>query len=275
MAEIATTEPPRRVIVRRVPAPETLVRLGAVIGFLVAWQLVVPYLPTDQIPTPLAVAGEMFDELRLQGSARTTVYASFAITLLRLAAGLALTFVLGLIVGVAMGVSRRVDALLRDFVIGGLALPYLIWALVITMWLGFTFWTPVLVVVLASIPFVITNVVEGVRDVPRDLVDMARSFSVPRAQILWQVMVPSLTPFLFAAFRYSLSMGWKALAVAEVFGATSGAGWVIRYYYDARRMEGLFAYLAFFIIVATLIDLLFLRRLDGRVSRWRRPATKD
>jgi NitT/TauT family transport system permease protein len=172
-----------------------------------------------------------------------------------------------------MGVSRSVDAMLRDLVYGLLAMPYVVWALIAALWFGFTFKTPVIVVVLASIAFVITNVAEGVRAVPKDLVDMAQSFSVSRNRVLRQIILPSIMPFMFAAFRYALSLGWKALAVAEVFGSSSGAGWVIRYWFDSRDMEGLFAYLGFFVIFAILMDYLVFNLLARRVFRWR-PQTQ-
>jgi ABC-type nitrate/sulfonate/bicarbonate transport system permease component len=250
----------------------TFPRVLAIVLFLGTWQLLVPRLPTVLIPTPVAIVQFMVAELRGDTVARASVYESFAITFARLAVGLLATFVFGITLGVAMGVSKRVDAIFRDFVIGGLAMPYVIWALIAALWFGFTFKTPVIVVVLAAVPFVISNVAEGVRAVPKDLVDMGRAFGVGRARVVRRVVIPSLMPFLFAAFRYALSLGWKALAVAEVFGASSGAGWVIRFWYDSRRMTGLFAYLGFFVIFAILIDVVVLKGLANRVFRWRPTA---
>jgi len=247
----------------------TLPRVLSVVLLLGFWQLVVPHLSTLLIPTPLEIGQTMLSELQGQTTARATVYESFAITLSRLGVGLVLSLVIGTAIGVAMGMSSRFDAMLRDFVYGGLAMPYVIWALLVALWFGFTFTTPVVVVVLASIPFVITNVAEGVRAVPKDIVDMARSFSVPNHHVLRHVVVPSIMPFFFAAFRYAVSLGWKALAVAEVFGSSSGAGWVIRYFFDGRQMEGLFAYLGFFIIFAIVMDFLVFKLLSDRVFRWR------
>jgi ABC-type nitrate/sulfonate/bicarbonate transport system permease component len=251
----------------------TVPRSLAVVVFLGSWQLLVPHLSTALIPLPTEIVKTMIDELRGETAASATLYESFGITLARLAVGLAVAMVLGTAIGVAMGVSRSVDAMLRDLVYGLLAMPYVVWALIAALWFGFTFKTPVIVVVLASIAFVITNVAEGVRAVPKDLVDMAQSFSVSRNRVLRQIILPSIMPFMFAAFRYALSLGWKALAVAEVFGSSSGAGWVIRYWFDSRDMEGLFAYLGFFVIFAILMDYLVFNLLARRVFRWR-PQTQ-
>jgi ABC-type nitrate/sulfonate/bicarbonate transport system permease component len=247
----------------------TVPRVLSVVLLLGIWQLVVPHLSTVLIPTPTDIGATMLDELRGETTARATVYESFSITLARLGVGLAFSLAIGSVIGVAMGMSRRFDAVLRDFVYGGLSMPYVIWALFVALWFGFTFTTPVVVVVLASAPFVISNVAEGVRAVPKDMVDMARAFEVPNHAVLRHVVLPSIMPFFFAAFRYALSLGWKALAVAEVFGSSSGAGWVIRYFFDGRQMEGLFAYLGFFIIFAIVMDFLVFKLLSDRVFRWR------
>ena len=246
-----------------------LPRILAIAGFLAVWQLVVPYLPTRQIPTPTAIGEFMIAELQGDTAAKDTVYVSFAITLARLAIGLLTTFVLGTLIGVAMGLSRRVDAFFHDFVIGDMSMPFVIYALIAAMWFGLVFVTPVIVVVLAAIPFIITNVEEGVRNVPRELVDMARAFGVPRTRMVRSVVIPSLMPFMFAGFRYALSLGWKALAVAEVFGADRGAGWIIRFWYNNGVITGLFAYLAFFVLIAIVIDVVLFRGLSNRVFRWR------
>ena len=103
---------------------------------------------------------------------------------------------------------------------------------------------------MAAIPFVIINTFEGVRDVPKDLSDMARAYEAPRMRTVRHVMLPSLMPFFFASLRYGLANGWKAVVLAEVFASTSGAGWNIQFWRDAHRAQGVFGYALFFIIFA-------------------------
>ena len=54
----------------------------------------------------------------------------------------------------------------------GLAMPSLVWALIAAMWFGFGTTAPLITVVLAAVTFVVINVAEGVRNVPKDLLDM-------------------------------------------------------------------------------------------------------
>jgi NitT/TauT family transport system permease protein len=224
--------------------------------------------------SPLEVAEFMWDELRGETLAPATVYESFAITFGRLGLGFALAIVVGAPVGLAMGASRRVEAFFRDFVVVTLTMPYLVWALVLAMWLGFGSTAPVLTVALSAVPFIILNVWEGVRNVPRELIEMGRSFEMPGSTMVRHVILPSQMPFIFAALRYGFANGWKGVVVAEVFAAADGAGWMIRYWYDAHRAYGVIGYAFFFffffiIIVSLVLEGLVFTRLSAWVFRWR------
>jgi NitT/TauT family transport system permease protein len=176
---------------------------------------------------------------------------------------------LGTVIGLAMGMSRGANAFFNDWVVAVLAMPNLAWALFISLAFGFGARGPIIVVVLTGIPFVIINVREGVRDAPKDLVEMSRAFGVSRFDTIRHVLLPSLMPFMFAAARYSFALGWKGLVVAEVFGGQDGAGWTIKFWYDAHRAHGVVGYAFFFLVFAITFERLVFDNIEKRVFRWR------
>lgn len=107
-------------------------RITAPLLFLVAWQVIAPMIPSRILPMPAEVLEAMVDMAR-----DGTLVENFSVSLARLAVGFLLALAVGSVVGVAMGLSARVDALLHDFVIVGLTFPYLIWGLLVAMWFGF------------------------------------------------------------------------------------------------------------------------------------------
>jgi ABC-type nitrate/sulfonate/bicarbonate transport system permease component len=244
-------------------------RILSVLVFLVAWQVIVPLLETQLIPEPARVFGFMWDEIRGETLGRTTVWEAFGISLRRLLTAFFAAFVVGVPIGVLMGVSRVVNSFLNDFTVVGLAMPSLVWALLTGMWFGLGDLAPLVTVFLAALPFVIINTAEGVRDVPKELIDMSSAYNVPRLTAVRHVVFPSLMPFFFASLRYGLANGWKGLVLAEVFAATSGAGWNIRYWYDAHRAHGVIGYALFFILFALLVERLIFQKLSDRVFKWR------
>jgi NitT/TauT family transport system permease protein len=199
---------------------------------------------------------------------------AFSISILRLASGFAVALVIGAVVGLAMGVSARVEAFLHDFVIVGLTFPYLIWGLLVAMWFGFEGRGPFVVVVIAALPYVIINMAEGVRDVSKELRDMATSYDVPNSRVLRHLILPSLSPFFFASLRYGLANGWKGLVLAEVFAATSGAGYVINEMEEYGFFAGVVGFALWFALFSILVERLVFGRLSRRVFRWRSAAVR-
>jgi NitT/TauT family transport system permease protein len=197
------------------------------------------------------------------------MYETFGISLQRLAIGMVLAMIIGTIIGIAMGLSKGVDAFFNDWVVAILAMPNLAWALFCSLAFGFGDLGPIITVVLTGVPFVIINVREGVRNTPADLFDMARAFDVPRKRVIFNVLIPSLMPFLFAAARYAFALGWKGLVVAEVFGGQDGAGWTIKFWYDAHRAYGVVGYALLFVIFALIFEKFMFDQLSKRLFKWR------
>ncbi|RDH78280.1 ABC transporter permease [Mycolicibacterium moriokaense] len=244
--------------------------------WLVSIKLVTTIWPfaVDVLPTPWQVFKFMGNEIMGKTLAPHNMYVTFGISLQRLAIGMVIALVLGTMIGIAMGLSKAVDAFLNDWVVAILAMPNLAWALFCSLAFGFGDIGPIVTVVLTGIPFVIMNVREGVRNTPTDLFDMARAFDVPRQRVIRHVLIPSLLPFLFAAARYCFALGWKGLVVAEVFGGQDGAGWTIKFWYDAHRAYGVIGYALLFVIFALVFEKFMFDQLSKRLFKWR-PSLDD
>ena len=244
-------------------------RILSLITFVLVWQVSVPLLPTLLVPTPAEVAEFMWAEIRGDTLAPQTVYQAFGTSLGRLSLGLLIAFAIGIPIGLLLGLSKKADWFGHDFVVVGLAMPSLVWALIAAMWFGFGTIAPLITVVLAAWTFVAINVAEGVRNVPKDLIDMGKAYGVKRLEMILYVIFPSLMPFFFAALRYALANAWKGLVLAELFASTNGAGWTIKFWYDAHRAQGIVGYALFFVIFALIVERLIFGRLSAYVFRWR------
>lgn len=253
-------------IVRGLLTPRAA-RITAPLVFLAAWQVIAPLIPSRILPMP----AEVFEAMREQVS-DGALAGSFSISIGRLALGFAVALVVGCVVGLAMGMSPRIGAMLHDFVVVGLTIPYLIWGLLVAMWFGPARLGPVLVVIIAATPYVILNMSEGVRDVSKELRDMAAAYGVSRQRVIRQLIFPSLSPFLFASMRYGLANGWKGLVLAEVFAGTSGAGYRINEMREYGDFAGVVGFALWFALFSILVERLVFGRLSRRVFRWR-PAT--
>jgi ABC-type nitrate/sulfonate/bicarbonate transport system permease component len=252
-------------------AGRLLFPVACVAVWLVSIKLVTSIWPfaVDVLPTPMQVLSFMWDEITCHTVAPYNMYETFWISLQRLGIGMVIALIIGLVIGIAMGLSKAVNAFFNDWVVAILAMPNLAWALFCSLAFGFGDVGPIVTVVLTGVPFVIINVREGVRNTPTDLFDMARAFGVPRQRVIRQVLIPSLMPFLFAAARYCFALGWKGLVVAEVFGGKDGAGWTIKFWYDAHRAYGVIGYALLFVIFALVFEKFMFDQLSKRLFKWR------
>lgn len=264
-----TAEAPSRPLARarRLLLTPRAARITAPLLFLLGWQLIVPLNPSRILPMPVDVLEAMIDFAR-----DGTLVDAFSVSLARLAIGFSVALAIGGAVGVAMGMSSRIEAVFHDFVVVGLTFPYLIWGLLVAMWFGFGSQGPVIVVFIAALPYVILNTSEGVRDVSKELRDMAAAYEVPDGRVLRHLIVPSLSPFLFASLRYGLANGWKGLVLAEVFASTSGAGYVITEFREYGNFSGVVAVAVYFAAFSIVVERLVFGRLSRRVFRWRPSA---
>jgi len=191
----------------------------------------------------------------------------FSATLHKIAVGGSLSFVVGLAVGVLMA-RPWAEAFLRHAVVGLLNTPGLVFVLVATMIFGFHPLGPITAIVITSFPFVTINVAEGVRAIPKDLIDMARAFNVTEPRRLRHVVIPFLVPYTFAALRYGISIAWKIAALTELFGSAAGVGFMIRREFELFSMSGLLAWIFLFCAFALLLEAL-LQLGMRRCLRWR------
>lgn len=274
MATRVSTAPVRQNRLRRTVTSPTFARILFPFFVIGLWYAIYYTIDSRIFPTPVQVLEFMWEEITLTSGVRYSsvadnLYEQFAISLLRLTVGFVIAMAVGTVLGLAMGVSKRVDAFFHDWVMAILAMPALVWALFLSIVFGFGNTAPILTVILAGIPFVIINVREGVRNTPKELIDMGKSFDVPQNKITRHVLLPSLMPFFFAAIRYAYSIGWKGLVIAEVFGSSVGMGWTIKFWYDAHRAHGVIGYALFFIIFAMTLEKLVFDPLAKRAFKWR------
>jgi ABC-type nitrate/sulfonate/bicarbonate transport system permease component len=274
MATVLTPAPTSQSDLLRILKSPSFARILFPLVVLAVWYLIYYTIDSRIFPTPQRVLEFMWEEITLTSGIRYSsvaenLYVQFGITLMRLTIGFVIALVLGTIIGLAMGMSKAVDAFFHDWVMGVLAMPALVYALFLGLALGFTNVGPIVAVVLAGAPFVIINIREGVRNTPKELIDMARSFEVPQNKITRHVLLPSLMPFFFAAIRYAYAVGWKGLVITEVFASDRGMGWTIKFWYDANRAHGVIGYALFFIIFALALEKLVFDPLADRAFKWR------
>ena len=92
--------------------------------------------------------------------------------------------------------------------------PVVAFVLLALIW--FSQSTAVFIGIITMFPMVFTNIVEGMRNVDGDLVEMARFYKVRRSDIIMKVYLPSILPYMISGLSSASGIGWRAIIIGEV-----------------------------------------------------------
>jgi ABC-type nitrate/sulfonate/bicarbonate transport system permease component len=150
-------------------------------------------------------------------------------TLAAVSEGLAITLVAGTILGLLMGRSNTVDRTIRVYINGFNALPMIIVLPLFSLWFGYSGAARIATIIFAAIFAITMNVADGARSVPREYLEVARSFRSPRFSVLTGIVLPASMPYLLAGFRLAAGRALIGAVVAEFFLSIGGLGYYILY----------------------------------------------
>jgi ABC-type nitrate/sulfonate/bicarbonate transport system permease component len=152
-----------------------------------------------------------------------------AITLGAVAQGLLIAVVFGTAIGLTIGRSTIADRMLRHYVNGFYAVPMVIVLPLVSLWFGYTGAARLATIVFAAVFAIIINVADGARSVPREYLEVARSFRSDRLRMLIEIVLPAATPYFLAGLRLAAGRALIGAVVAEFFTAIGGLGYFILY----------------------------------------------
>lgn len=244
-------------------------RYGAVLFFLVAWQLAAQFELVDPsvIPSFTAVVAAIVD-----GFAGGKLLDNMLVSLGR--AGIAFGISVGSAIplGLFMGSFRRfeeiADSLLQLFRQTSALAIYPIFILL----LGLGETSKIAIIGWAAFFPVLLNTISGVEQVDRRLIEMARVFGASRMEVFRRVVLPAATPAIFIGLRLSATVSLLLLVAAEMIGAKQGLGFLIinsQYNFEIPTMFAAIVLLAS-IGLAVNYALLF---VQGRLCRWESPRS--
>jgi len=150
-------------------------------------------------------------------------------TLVAVAEGLVMTIVVGTILGLLMGRSITFDRVFRVYINFFNAMPMIVVLPLFSLWFGYSSGARIATIIFAAIFAITMNVADGARSVPRDYLEVSRSFRSGRLRTLIDIVLPSSMPYLLAGFRLAAGRALIGAVVAEFFLSVGGIGYYILY----------------------------------------------
>lgn len=191
---------------------------------LLSWEIVVRAFAPAYVAKPtgviLAIPKVLTEPAFLQ---------ALGSTLVAVAEGLAITIVIGTILGLLMGRSSLFDRIFRVYINFFNAMPMIVVLPLFSLWFGYSSGARIATIIFAAIFAITMNVADGARSVPRDYLEVSRSFRSGRLRMLTDIVLPASMPYLLAGFRLAAGRALIGAVVAEFFLSVGGIGYYILY----------------------------------------------
>lgn len=238
-------------------------RLSILVAVIVAWQLVGDDSARIHMPTFTRTVSE-FSKLIASGELpRALLLSNIALFW-----GYILALAVSLPVGIAMGRIRAIRALVNPYLIILLSTPLIAVLPILQAVFGLGLATRVVVVFIFAFIYMTVNTEMGVRTVPKELIDMSRSFGASRWQQLNRVVLPHAFPAIMAGARLGLGRGVVGMVIAELFLVSAGLGSMLSFYM-ARFDSGVVLAIALTMVLEGVVVIAVARRVERfLLRRW-------
>ncbi|WP_323765164.1 ABC transporter permease [Marinovum sp.] len=193
---------------------------------LLAWQFLPTALdvPKFIIPTLTDCLSELVRMFRFEG-----LTGHFLSTALYTVLGFLIGSLLGAVLGYLLGMSEFWEKVLSPYILALQIAPKVAFAPLFIMWFGYNSIPKLLVTVLIVFFPVLVNVLQAMRTVDRDLVNLARAYNLSRLGVFWKIEMPSTLPNLMAGLRIASTLAVIGVTVGELVGGNTGLGFLISY----------------------------------------------
>jgi len=240
-----------------------------VVVVLVAWELVVLsgawnrilFPPLERIFREL-LAFFMREEMLLE--AWTSIY--------RALGGFALAAALGVTLGMLMGRSRLVAAMLDPLFSGTYAVPKLALFPIFIFVFGIGSLSKVALVFLECLYPIVIITAQGARHVAPVLVWSAENMGASQATILRRVVIPATVPFIFAGLRVAAPISLIVVIITEMVSSADGLGYQVIYALASLKTDRMLALVVVIALLGWALDKALVMARD-RLVYWEKLET--
>jgi sulfonate transport system permease protein len=248
---------------------KVIVRLISLVFVLLVWEYYGRRVNPILFTYPSAIA-RAFVFLVVSGELQSYMKES----LLVLTYASILSVLAGVLLGVIMGRFSIVEWATDVYVNALYSTPMVAVVPLIVLWFGFKVPAKVIIVFLFMVFPVLMNTYEGVKNVDRNLQEVARSFCSSEGQLWRHLIIPSAVPFIVAGVRLAIGRGLVGMIVAEFYTSVTGLGYMIVRYANALETDKLFVPIVVVMILG--VGLLSLAKwVEGRIAPWRNSEDRE
>lgn len=191
-------------------------------AFLVAWESTVRMTNTPEylVPSPSRILATIWEK-------RTFLALDLSTTLLESVCGFLLANAVALFVAIAFFYSRTAERSILPLLVGLKSVPIVASAPLLVLWFGYGLGSKIIMAAVVAFFPLVVGATTGIRSVSVESVDLMRSLSATRWELLTKLCLPTAAPHMLAALKVSCTLAVVGAIVAELTGARRGLGFTI------------------------------------------------
>jgi NitT/TauT family transport system permease protein len=200
--------------------------------------------------------------------ARGEILPHLWVTAQELVLGYTIGLVVGTVAGYGLGRSAALRRVFEPYIMAFYGIPKIALAPLFIIWFGIGIWSKVALAALMVFFLIFFNVYMGVRNVDRELVDLARVMGANPRQLSRYVFLPATMPHIIMGMRMALPYSVIGVIVGEFTSSTKGLGLFINQASATYDPAGVFAGIAILLLFIVVMNHLA-GHLERRALRWR------
>jgi NitT/TauT family transport system permease protein len=218
--------------------------------------------PDDKLLPPVSEMAEAIKHVALEPDRRTgeiVLWTDTAASLQRLALGLGLATIVGLVLGLAIGMLPFVNATLVTLVAVLSMIPPMAVLPVLFIVFGLGELSKVVLILFGVAPCLVRDLALAVGKLPAEQIVKAQSLGASTWQVAIRVVLPQVLPRLIECVRLSLGPAFLFLISAEAIASDVGLGYRIFLLRRYLAMDVILPYVAWITLLAYLMDFALAR----------------
>lgn len=232
------------------------------ISIILLWYIVSLVINKPILPSPIRVLAN------LHSLAAQEIYIHLGYSLIRIFAGIAISFFIGLLLGVLMGQSKRWNKILTPILYFTYPIPKISLLPAVMLIFGLKESSKIIMIVLIIVFQIIIAVRDSVKDIPKETYYILRCLGANKWTEFKEITLPAALSSILSSIRIALGTAISILFFTEIYGTEYGMGYYIM---DAwMRINYLDMYSG--IIVLSLLGFILFLLIDlieTTFLRWR------
>lgn len=229
-------------MIRAAPVLVILILLGI-------WELAVrlAQIPLYVLPSPSAVIRTLAEEL-------PTLMGHTGITVLEALAGMGISFVVGIIIGILIDAMPLFKSCIYPILVVTQTVPVIVLAPIFIIYMGFGYAPKILTVVLMCFFPIVVSFSDGLGQMDEGYLNLIRTYGGSKWQLYRIVKIPSAMISLLSGMKVAATYSISGAVVGEWIASQSGLGYYLIRAKNGYMLDKVFACVVMIILLSLLMN---------------------